>query len=178
VKIIVEVGAHTGIETLNFLADKEARVFAFEPDHDAFRSLQLLEKQFTLGRLRVLPFAVDLGDNQESLFHYPEGKSTLANPYFREEKPTGFSLIWTMRLDTFMDLYSIDKIDYLRIDAPYHEESCLDSLGPRISDVKSGRIRVYEDQNLILAWLREYGFNTQNDMTPDKNYLPDVRFWR
>jgi FkbM family methyltransferase len=177
-KTIVEVGAHQGVETLNFLAEQGKRIFAFEPDHDSFRVLQEIERQYSLSGLRVLPFAVDLGDNQETLFHYPDGKSTLANPFFREEKPAGFSLVWTMRLDTFMDLYNIDKIDYLRIDAPLHEESCLESLGTRVKDVERGRIRAYEDQNLLRAWLKDHGFNTDNDMTENKNYLPDVRFWR
>lgn len=175
-KTIVEVGAHEGTETLNFMAGNEGRVFAFEPNHDSFR---LLQSMFALvSGVTILPFAVDLGDNQESLFLYPDGKSTLANPFFRPGNPIGFSMVWTMRLDTFMDLYSIDTIDYLRIDAPFHEENCLESLGTRIKDVQRGRIRVYEDQNLIRAWFKDHGFNTDNDITENKNYLPDVRFWR
>lgn len=179
-KTIVEVGAHEGRETLNFLADEteESRIFAFEPSPDSFRKLLQIEQTNPLSTLRVLPFAVDLGDNQESLFHYPDGKSTLANPFFREDKPTGFQMVWTMRLDTFMNLYLIDKIDYLRIDAPFHEELCLDSLSYRIKDVDAGRIRVYGDQNLILGWLKDNSFNVVNDKTENKTYLPDVRFWR
>jgi len=178
VKTIVEVGAHEGFETENFLADKEARVFAFEPNHDAFRPLQGKSKIYTLSRLTMLPFAVDLGNNQEMLFLYPDGKSTLANPYFRPGNPMGYSMVWTMRLDTFMDLYSIDTINYLRIDAPFHEENCLESLGTRIKDVEKGRIRVYEEHNLVLNWLHEHGFQAEINPGTSTQLLPDVRFWR
>lgn len=176
-KTIVEVGAHKGVETLHFLSDAEAYVYAFEPDQKFFRELQVLSPQ--RHRLTALPFAVDLGDNQESLFEYPEGKSTLAHPFFREEKPRGFQMVWTMRLDTFMNLYSIDKIDYLRIDAPFAEENCLESLGGRIKDVEKGRIRQYQHPSAITAFLYDHGFNMAKDVNDTaENFLPDVRFWR
>jgi len=176
-KTIVEVGAHEGVETLHFLQDAEANVYAFEPDVSAFRALQ--GKSVSYPRLTVLPFAVDLGDNQEPLFKYPNGQSTLDNPFFRKDQPESFRLTWTMRLDTFMDLYGIEKIDYLRIDAPLYEEHCLDSLAERIQDVDRGRIRIYrEDTSTVPSWLIEHGFNITRDYTINKGYLPDVTFWR
>lgn len=175
--IIVEVGAHEGAETLHFLADAEASVYAFEPDVAAFRALQI--KSVSYPRLTVLPFAVDLGDNQEPLFHYPDGRSTLENPFFRKEQPSSFRLTWTMRLDTFMDLYAIEKIDYLRIDTPLSEENCLDSLGERIKDVDRGRIAIHDQQRTrVPVWLMDHGFAITTDYTLNKTYIPDVTFWR
>lgn len=176
-RIIVEVGAHEGAETLHFLEDAEAVVYAFEPDVSAFRALQI--KSASYPRLTVLPFAVDLGDNQEPLFHYPDGQSTLDNPFFRKDQPSSFRLTWTMRLDTFMNLYGIEKIDYLRIDAPLYEEHCLDSLAERIKDVDRGRIKIYNEWGTTVpAWLMEHGFSITRDYTVNKTYLPDVQFWR
>jgi hypothetical protein len=175
-KIIVEVGAHTAIETLNFLADGESYVYAFEPDHELFRDLQVLSRQRP--RLTALPFAVDIGDNQEPLFHLPNGQSTLAPPYFSGTNPSGFTMSWTIRLDTFMFLYGIDTIDYLRIDAPLREEMCLESLGNRVKDVQRGRIRQYETPSPVPAWLNDNGFSIGQDTLSNNTLTPDIRFWR
>src|SRR5574337_575748 len=127
---IVEVGAYRGVETCNFLKDEAAFVYAFEPEHHLFRELYV--KSTNEPRLTILPFAVDIGDNQEPLFHYSDGKSTLDPPTIGS-LAAHFTMTWTMRLDTFMSLYSIQKIDYLRIDAPWREEMVLESLGDRIA---------------------------------------------
>jgi len=174
---IVEVGAHEGVETFHFLANADANVYAFEPDMNSFRALQI--KSASYPRLTVLPFAVDLGDNQEPLFKYPGGQSTLDNPFFRKDQPESFRLTWTMRLDTFMDLYGIEKIDYLRIDAPFYEEHCLDSLAERVKDVERGRVKLYHEfHSTIPAWLVDHGFHITRDYVVNSGYLPDITFWR
>jgi FkbM family methyltransferase len=174
-KTIVEVGAHTGIETLHFLEDPEAWVFAFEPDHNKYTLLE--KKAQEEPRLHMLPFAVDIGDNQSTLWNMPDGNSTLEVPLFSTINPSGFSFVWGMRLDTFMELYSIDTIDYLRLDAPFHEEMCLESLGARIQDVKAGRVRCY-DKLIAATWLRENGFNVSMEEPQISDSLPNVKFWR
>jgi len=174
---IVEVGAHEGIETFHFLANAEANVYAFEPDVEKFRDLQIKSRSYP--RLTLLPFAVDLGDNQEPLFKYPNGQSTLVNPFFRTDKPESFRLTWTMRLDTFMNLYGIEKIDYLRIDAPFCEENCLESLAERFKDVERGRIAIYQDlKSNVAGWLLDHGFTFTWDYTVNKSYTPDITFWK
>lgn len=173
--IIVEVGAHTGTETFNFLMDSSAQVYTFEPDPVLFRELQNTSRHHP--RLTVLPFAIDIGDNQEPLFHFGDGKSTLDIPMFGSSSAK-FTLVWTMRLDTFMSLYSIDKIDYLRIDAPYREEMCLESLGDRVEDVVRGRVRRYTDDGAAMAFLHGHNFSVELDTTSANILEPDIRFWR
>lgn len=176
-KTIVEIGAHTGIETFNFLMDAEAVVYAFEPEQLLFADLFKKSQQYP--RLTVLPFAVDIGDNQEPLFHYDDGKSTLDPPMFVADRAgVGFTMTWTIRLDTFMKLYSVEKIDYLRIDAPFHEELCLESLAERVRDVERGRIRRYGQRSVVPAWLLDHGFNIELDTTSADLSEPDIRFWR
>jgi FkbM family methyltransferase len=174
-KIIVEIGAHTGMETLKFLADPDAQVYAFEPEQHLFA--QLYQRYGSYPRLTVLPFAVDIGDNQGPLFHYGDGKSTLDPPMFGGPQ-AAFTMTWTIRLDTFMRLYDIEKIDYLRIDAPWREEMCLESLGDRVKDVERGRIRRYDPKGPVPAWLYDHGFSMQLDSLVDRITEPDIRFWR
>ncbi len=172
---IVEIGAHNGAETFNFLGDASANVYAFEPDAKKFRALVKQSRQYP--RLTLLPFAVDIGDNQEPLFQHPDGLSTL-QPNFFGPAPSSYSMVWTIRLDSFMYLYDVEKIDYLRIDAPQREEMCLESLGARIKDVERGRIRQYGSETVIPAWLLDHGFNIEKDTTSANITEPDIRFWR
>lgn len=173
--IVVEVGAHKGAETFNFLSDAKAQVYAFEPEAQHFR--ELLQKIQPYGdQIILLPFAVDIGDNQEPLFHYEDGKSTLEVPMFGIGR--SFTLTWTIRLDTFMYLYSVEQIDYLRIDAPFREEMILESLGDKITRVERGRIRQYGENSVIPAWLYDHGFSFERDTTSNNVTEPDLRFWR
>lgn len=172
---IVEVGAHLGAETFNFLGDASASVYAFEPEQKYFA--ELWRKSRSYPRLTVLPFAVDIGDNQEPLFHVDSGLSTLDPPMFGSQG-IQFTMTWTMRLDTFMGLYSINTIDYLRIDAPLREEMCLESLDTRIKDVERGRIRRYGPRSVVPAWLLDHGFKIELDTTSNDVTDPDIRFWR
>ena len=171
-KTIVEVGAYRGFETTHFLEDQDAVVYAFEPDHDLYKDLNLLAAKEP--RLTVLPMAVGIGDVSVSLFLLPDGNSMTEIPLFSNLNYYGVNMGWAMRLDTFMYLYNIDTIDYLRIDAPFHEEMCLESLGDRLKQVKGGRIRCYSEDFFASGWLRDRDFQTQMDNDP----LPNVRFWR
>lgn len=172
---IVDVGAYTGGETFKFLLDSEAKVFAFEPESQQFR--ELLQKSAEFPRLTVLPFAVDIGDNQEPLFHKSDGQSTLDPPMFGTAVPK-FTMTWTIRLDTFMYLYSVFEIDYLHVDAPFREEMILESLGNRVDQVKGGRIRRYGQRSVVPAWLLDHGFDIAIDSTTGHFTEPDIRFFR
>ena len=172
-RTIVEVGAHEGTETLRFLEDADATVYAFEPDWNKFKALQ--KRSLEYPRLTVLPFAIDIGDNQEPLFDFTDGQSTLQPPW--GQSSASFRMVWTMRLDTFMHLYSIETIDYLRIDAPFREEMCLESLGQFVNRVERGRVCRYETGTAVPAYLYDNGFSIQHDTTTEFG-KPDMRFWR
>jgi FkbM family methyltransferase len=174
-KTIIEVGAHTGVETLNFLTDSETEVFAFEPHPVLFMDLCRMARAYP--RLTVLPFAVDIGDNQEPLFFGENGQSTLQPPAFGSASAI-YTMTWTIRLETFMSLYSIAQIDYLRIDAPLREEMILESLGVRIKDVARGRVSRYEPRSVVPAFLCDNGFNIMSDTVSNNTLTPDIKFWR
>jgi hypothetical protein len=175
-RTIIEIGAHTGTETFKFLDDSDAVVFAFEPQQQHFTQLFLRSQHYP--RLTVLPFAVDLGDNQEPLFHLDNGQDSLQPPnmIFGQYK---FTMTWTIRLGTFLELYGIQRVDYLRIDAPWNEGNCLESIDPFADRLQTGRIKCYRDDNAeLITWLYDHGFSTQIDNTSDDVTRPNIRFWR
>lgn len=175
-KTIVEIGAHSGVETSLFLQDIEAQVYAFEPNRLRFKNL--LRLSYNYPRLHVLPFAVDWGDNQEPLFHDADDKNDSLNPAGNKFSGGNFTLTWTMRLDTFIEMYDIPKIDYLRIDAPWAEEACLNSLGDHHHLLQQGRVKIYENKDEILTWLYDNGFNFKNDSLSNDVVNPEIAFWR
>lgn len=174
--IIVEIGAHTGTETMKFLQDATALVYAFEPNQKRFSGLAPLSTQYP--RLTLLPFAVDLGDNQEPLFHDEDDGQDSLSPLNNKYNGKRYTMTWTIRLDTFLRLYHLDRIDYLRIDAPWNEANCLHSLAEMTPCLQRGRIRCYGDKSEVVTWLYDNGFSMQEDTTSNNSENPDIRFWR
>jgi len=176
-KTIVEVGAYTGIETSRFLEDPDCYVYAFEPDKAKFAELS---KKFNrTPNLILLPFAVDAGNGQEPLFYGQDGNSTVSRPMNkRDASVMNFDMVWTIRLDTFCKLYDIQKIDYLRIDAPWNEIMCLESIEDCVSIVERGRIRSYHNDSDISLWLKNNGFLVEMDFISSKTEYPDICFGR
>jgi FkbM family methyltransferase len=174
---VVIVGAGTGELKNQNILNGFTDVHMFEPDAEAFRGLYT--KFRASDHVHVMPFAVDIGDNQEPLFHYPEGQSTLQPSWGMPQPP--FRLVWTMRLDTFMNLYSIEEIDCLHIDAPFREEMVLESLGNEANRVLSGRVVAYPsefaDEGAVPTWLVEHGFHIQRHQ-PNGPEKPEFAFWR
>lgn len=164
-KTIVEVGAAEGVKTQELLKEGNV-VYSFEPHEASFKILG--EKFGAHSRLTLLPFAVDIGDNQEPLFEHPNGMHTLQPDYFNHRQQ--FKMVWTMRLDTFMNLYNLVGISFLSIDAPFREEMILESLGNRFKDVQEGSVRFYDDNKLVPKLLQDQGFSLRG--------TTNLYFWR
>jgi hypothetical protein len=74
----------------------------------------------------------------------------------------------TMRLDTFLDLYNINEVDYLWIDAQGNDFKVLQSLGSRIASIKEGKceatfeVALYKEASNhaydIKQWLESHNF--------------------
>jgi len=175
-RTIIEIGAHAGVETKHFLASPDVKVYAFEPNIRRFKDLFKLSQENP--RLYPLPFAINWGDNQEPLFHDENDAQDSLNPSggtFGKQ----FTMSWTMRLDTFIEMYGISSIDYLRIDAPFSEEACLDSLGDHYRIVKEGRVRVYDKHSQdVLQWLIDHDFTFHTDIIYVGVGVVDITFRR
>jgi FkbM family methyltransferase len=196
-KIIVEVGANQGKDTQRWLKDGNNIVYAFEPTPELI--LHLKEKFKDNDRFNLIPAAVDI-ENSWKWFNIAGnrdwGCSSLHefNPNIEElwtDRPdfkvTDRCKVMTMRLDTFIENYKIEKIDYLWVDAQGNDFLALQSLGKYISIVNEGKceaaftVDLYSntDNNVdtIRLWLEERGFECR--VSPDKQKKEaDIHFKR
>lgn len=179
-KIAVEVGANVGSDTKVFL-DKGYTVYAFEPLIEA--SYELMRKFKDKDNYYPMPLAVDIVDgwarfNVSGINGWGCSSLLNFNPAIdamwtgrNDFKVTDSYRVPTMRLDTFMNIYKIDHIDYLWIDAQGKDFQVLQSLGERIKDVVEGRCEVAFQVNLydgvkndhvsVCNWLLENGFSVE-----------------
>lgn len=178
-KTIIEVGGNQGQHTKNFVTPN-TRVFVFEPVQELY--IKLWEKYKDNNNVHILPFAVDeeqgvkifnvAGQSDWGCSSLNEFSDNLDKvwPGRTDFKVTHRYAVLTMRLDTFCEIYAIDSIDYLWIDAQGHDFKVLKSLGDKLSIVKEGRceaahrVELYKNtDNLytnIVDYLKEHEFNT------------------
>ena len=184
-KIYIEVGSNEGTDTTKFISE-DSVVFCFEPIAELAYKLW---QKFKHNNVIVLPFAVDI-DNSFKQFniagHSNQGCSSLNKfknnihevwPGRPDFNFTESYVVPTIRLDSFIHMYNITKIDYIWIDAQGHDFNVLKSLGNNLSIVQEGRceaaynIPLYEGvdnyyQNII-EFLHKNDFKTdiQLDMS-------------
>lgn len=193
---VIEVGANYGTDTEKFVLQGH-RVFAFEPTPELILHLQ--QKFKGKDNFHLAPLAVD-SEEGWATFHIAGGGDWGCSSLYEftpdihnkwEGRPdfqmTDSVVVMKMRLDTFMDLYGIDRVDYLWIDAQGNDFRVLKSLGDRISDVFEGKcegaytVDLYQnaDNNVFVIsdWLKDRGFETR--IQPDNvGKEADVHFWR
>lgn len=172
-KIKIEVGANKGTETKELASDGSI-VYAFEPTYEL-----LIEYLWPLSyenkNIRILPFAVD-SENAFKQFnvagHWDWGCSSLYefSDNLDEEWPgrVDFSKthsynVPTITLYDFCELYKIEIIDFLHIDAQGNDFNVLKSLKDKISIVKEGVIEASKNVELYK--------NTNNKVDSIKEYL-------
>lgn len=171
----VDVGAHVGEETLKqALENPELKVYAFEPNLSAAVKL--------MGRAAnyfVLPMAVaetegtaELHVNAfqaaSSLLPINEGtrQSWIGGGELKVESKV---IVPTIRLDTFMRLMKIEKVDFLKIDTQGMDLSVVRSAGERLSDIEKITLevdvtpqRLYSgapSKDEVVAFLNQAGFS-------------------
>lgn len=172
-KTIIEVGANSGTDTINLAADGST-VYAFEPTHELVKNnLWPLSKQYP--NIKVVPFAVDTVNNFTTFNiagQWDWGCSSLhsfSGQWEREDFHfTDSYQVPTITLYDFCNLYNINFIDYLWVDAQGNDFNCLLSLKDKINIVKEGRCEValtkelYKDTNnnikYVKPWLEQQGF--------------------
>jgi FkbM family methyltransferase len=140
----IDVGAHRGDVTLYEARDNpRLRVFAIEPNVRAAARLVGAAANFL-----VFPIAIAEEDGIAG-FHIntPEACSSLLplNESSEMAKATGVEAtvtVPTMRLDTFMSLVGIDKVDFLKIDAQGMDLAVLRSAGERLADIAKIQLEV------------------------------------
>lgn len=186
-KIKIEVGANKGTETKELASDGSI-VYAFEPTYEL-----LIEYLWPLSyenkNIRVLPFAVD-SENSFKKFnvagHWDWGCSSLYEfsdnlnndwPGRVDFSNTHSYIVPTITLYDFCELYKIENIDFLHIDAQGNDFNVLKSLKDKISIVNEGvieaanNVELYKNTNNRAEDIREYlklnGFEILSETTND-----------
>ena len=146
--IWIDVGAHIGETTLHHASRNPGlRIFAFEPNLRAAVGLMGQASNYI-----VIPMAVAEQDGHGE-FHinrFAAASSLLPMNEESRKKWIGgevlavesTAIVPTIRLDTFMRLACIEKVDYLKIDAQGMDLAILRSAGSRLEDVAKITIEV------------------------------------
>lgn len=177
--IVFEVGANQGQDTERFLSDPNNEVYCFEPVPDLAHFLW--QKFGDNPRFHLSTCAVDL-ENGWKPFNISKlgdwGCSSL-HSFAKDINETwpgrdDFTFhqviknVMCIRLDTFMDIYGLDHIDYIHVDAQGNDFRVMKSLGDRIKDVRAGVVEVAQKVELydvegnhidvVRPWLEGHGF--------------------
>jgi len=179
--IIIEVGANQGQDTEKFLENSENIVYSFEPIPEL--AFKLWEKHGQNKNFHLITAAIDIengwkkfniskgGDWGCSSLHdfAPNIHSVWSRGDFRYD--TFLANAMCIRLDTFMDIFNIQEIGYIHIDAQGNDFNVLKSLGDKINVVQSGvvevsnKVELYDIKdnhvNVVKPWLEERGFKTR-----------------
>src|SRR5258708_29874274 len=118
----IDVGAHHGETTLGYAQQNpRLRIFAFEPNLSAATKLMGRAPNYLVIPMAIAEtdghaeFNVNSFDAASSLL--PFDKTSLQNWIGEENlKVASIATVPTIRLDTFMGLVAIRKVDYLKID--------------------------------------------------------------
>jgi FkbM family methyltransferase len=140
-KVIVDVGANTGIFTLlSKCVNKDARVISFEP-------MQFIAEKFkrnmSLNNLEYELYDFALSDTESVVEVHSESMNnsyTIAidNQNVKESsKEEYFALeMKTKRLDQFIEDQKIEKIDLMKIDVERHEPMVLEGMGTYLEKMR------------------------------------------
>jgi FkbM family methyltransferase len=183
-KLLIEVGAYDGHDSLNFHANGY-RVFTFEPKRDLYEAL--VNRTRSLQNYTVIPKAVCLEDGVTTFNICQAGGASSILPFRSDDE---LNAIWsparqdvhysgtsyeveTTRLDTFIEQNNLQStlIDYIHIDAQGVDLECLMSLGKYISNVQAGVIETLMDSNKSIY----VGQNT-NTFENVKKFLEENNF--
>lgn len=138
----VDVGAHMGQSNLlEARRRRDCMFFAFEPNIKAISHAFALLDNYV-----VVPMAVTETDGFTKMYlnNQEETSSTLQLNELglrnwqsvKPIKPVSQTVVPTIRLDTFMRLMDIPKIDFLKIDTQGGDLAVVRSAGNRIEDIK------------------------------------------
>ena len=173
-KICLDVGANAGQEC-KLALDGGYTVYAFEP---ILQLQQIMQNRFkNHPEFHPVPLAVDIKNGWTRFYENNTGACSSIYPFADDLKGrwdrNDFVVVnsypvMTIRLDTFMEIYGIDDVHYLWIDAQGNDFNVLKSLGDKLELVREGRVEgalrtnlyTNDDNNLedIANWMRQRGY--------------------
>lgn len=185
-KIVIEVGSHKGLDTERFVND-DTILYCFEPNHELY--VALYGKYKYNDNVFIFPFAVDIqsGFRKFNIQTVADKGCSSLNVYNKNintlwKDRTDFTFgdaytVPTISLKDFINIYKLNKIDYLWIDAQGSDYQILQGLGNKIDIVQNGRceaalnVSLYETEENnysdIIKYLSSMGFLCE--MMPDES---------
>ena len=178
-KVVIEVGVNQAQDTQSYLNyfGEDMILYGFEPTYDLLPGL--INKFKNDPRVVIVPLAIDEVNRMAkfNIASWHDGGCSSLHQFSDDihdkwpDNPAYFDKhqnVMTIRLDSFCDLYGIDVIDYIHIDAQGNDFSVLKSLGKYIDVVKEGKLECAYAVNLykgvdnsfksITTWLSDRNF--------------------
>lgn len=160
VKLSLDIGANIGDYTKLLLSETNSRVVSFEPLTDAFEELIKIKHQYN-DRLEIYNFAIGNESRKQSIFfeHKKSEKASLV-PNLEEisvigKKNENKMLVDVKKLDDLKDLFSNQKIDFIKIDTEGYEyevlegsKKILDEHKPKFIQIEFGWHHLIKNQSL------------------------------
>ena len=182
-KVIIEVGANSGQDSIHYASQSDSFLYAFEPVPYLGDNLIKFLNSHSISNYRLIRNAVS-DTNGKAVFNIsgPDESHNYACSSLNQfaddigEKWGGRSdfkhidsvEVDTIRLDTFIEGEGIEEIEYIHIDAQGSDFKVLQSLGDKIHIVKAGKceaantVALYKDVDnsvySIIEWLNNNGF--------------------
>ncbi len=144
----IDVGAHQGESSLDYACRNPClKVYAFEPNLRAAATMLGRTSNYVVLPMAVAEtdgfaeFHVNRFDDASSLLPMNEQsrRSWVGGDVLQIEKTI---TVPTIRLDTFMNLFSIQKVEFLKVDTQGTDLAVLRSAGSRLGDVERIMIEV------------------------------------
>jgi FkbM family methyltransferase len=175
-KIIFEVGANNGVHVVEYLKDPDNIVYAVEPTPHHVQ--EMWERYKHEPRFHLIPGVIDIKNGFNKFMISPSSGCNSIHEFsddILEQWPghnelvhiDHYSNVMSFRLDTLMEMWNLDRIDYLEIDTQGNDFNVLKSLGERIHDVKEGHCEAYHNVTL---------YKSDNDLDNIRNYLESYGF--
>jgi FkbM family methyltransferase len=170
----IDVGAHLGETTMDLAVNHpEITVLAFEPNWNLSRRIMGRITNFLVFPMAVsekdglADFFLNAADFTSSLLPFdPNGLDKWKGP--EDLRIESQIVVPTIRLDTFMRLMNIEKVDYLKIDTQGADFQVILSAGARLKDIRKIQlevdllpVRLYHGsvgKNEIVGYLKDQGF--------------------
>lgn len=180
-KIVIEIGSNLGTDTIILLNKfPDATFYCFEPTRELVGKI-LWEDFADNKNVHFFPFAIDTENSfkkfnvtgvndwgSSSLYDFVDNAKELWNNEHPGLEVTHSYYVPTITLYDFCNLYNINQIDYLWIDAQGNDFNCLKSLKDKINIVKEGvceadySAKPYKDCSNyykdIIEWLEKNNF--------------------
>jgi FkbM family methyltransferase len=137
----IDVGAHHGEHTIGYAGHNPSlRIYAFEPNLRAATKLMGHAPNYIVLPMAVTEtdgvaeFHLNAFDASSSLLPLDQdaARCWIGGEVLREEHTV---TVPTVRLDTFMNLMEIQKVDFLKVDAQGMDLAVVKSAGSRLGDI-------------------------------------------